>query len=127
MRCGNIVVRVDLRLRLRFVRVAALLIVASAAPAVLVPTAASHVHRDRDGTTISWYPHECCHNGDCRPVASVRRASEGLWMTTVDGLTMLVGPSDVRRPSRDMRWHICIAPDDTDTQRIRCIFEPANS
>lgn len=36
-------------------------------------------------------------------------------------------PELQRRSSKDMRWHICIAPDDTDTPRIRCIFEPPSS
>jgi hypothetical protein len=108
-------------------RIACIIGMAMAAPAALAPSARSHVHVDRDGTAVSWYPNECCHNGDCRPVATVRRTAEGLWMTTVDGLTMLVGPHDKRMPSRDMRWHLCITPDDTDTQKIRCIFEPPNS
>jgi hypothetical protein len=82
---------------------------------------------EADGTTVSWYPQECCHQGDCRPVVQVRRGPAGLWMTTSDGLTVLVGPRDARRASRDMRWHVCIALDDTETQKIRCIFEPPNS
>jgi hypothetical protein len=94
---------------------------------LLPPSAKSHTHQSPDGTTTSWYPHDCCHDGDCRPVATVRPAREGLWMTTVDGLTLLVGPGDQRRASRDMRWHLCIAVDDTNTLQIRCIFEPPNS
>jgi hypothetical protein len=91
------------------------------------PSANSHIHSARDGSTVSWYPHDCCHDGDCRPVARVWHAPNGLWMETVDGQTVLIGPKDRRQPSKDMRWHICIAPDDTDTPRIRCIFEPPNS
>jgi len=48
-------------------------------------------------------------------------------METVDGQTVLIGPKEKRQASKDMRWHICIAPDDTNTPKIRCIFEPPNS
>ena len=93
------------------------------------PSAKSHTHVDPDGLSVSWYPHECCHDGDCRPVASIKPASNGLWMTTTDGFTVLIGPSDRRRLSKDMRWHICVGPDDIDntTPRITCIFEPPNT
>src|SRR5262245_27193044 len=68
----------------------------------------SHVHVDPDGSTVSWYPEECCHDEDCQPVAHVRIAPEGLWMTTVGGQTVLVSKDEPRRPSRDLRWHICL-------------------
>jgi hypothetical protein len=88
-----------------------------------------HKHVDSDGAVVTWYPKECCHDGDCRPVASIMRAKQGLWLTTVDGLTVLVGPRDERRPSRDFRWHICIEPNDVLSQgpTVTCIFEPAGS
>jgi hypothetical protein len=89
------------------------------------PPARPHVHSDPDGTVVDWYPKECCSNGDCRPVAKIVRASQGLWMTTVDGYTFLIGPNDKRLPSRDMRWHICINNDvEADPGSIRCLFEP---
>jgi hypothetical protein len=91
------------------------------------PSAKGHIHTEPDGSTVSWYPHECCHDGDCRPVVSVQNAANGLWMRTVDGQTVLIGPSDPRRSSKDMRWHICIAPDDTGTPKIRCVFEPPST
>jgi hypothetical protein len=89
----------------------------------------SHTYVGPDGKQVSWYPFECCHDHDCRPVATIKSAPNGLWMTTVDGLTVLVGPRDRRRPSLDNRWHICMGPgemDDTGPQ-IFCIFEPPNS
>ena len=77
---------------------------------------------------VSWYPTECCHDGDCRPVATVKRARNGLWLTTVDGYTILVGPKDVRRHSHDTRWHVCIGTEQDDpTPRLRCVFEPTSS
>jgi hypothetical protein len=51
-------------------------------------------------------------------------------MTTVDGFTVLIGPNQSRRPSQDMRWHVCIGRDDiepTTTSTIVCVFEPAHS
>jgi hypothetical protein len=128
--------RVVLRILLRMLSWASLSRVRSAAivicvviglPAILSRSVESHTHHDADGATVSWYPHECCHQGDCRPVVRVQRGPAGLWMTTSDGLTVLVGPRDARRASRDMRWHVCVAPDDTETQKIRCVFEPPNS
>ena len=88
-----------------------------------------HTHVDADGGQVGWYPNERRHERDCRPVASVRKAPHGLWLTTVDGRIVLIGPRDERRPSHDRRWHICIGTDDVDniTLKIVCVFEPANS
>jgi hypothetical protein len=95
----------------------------------LVGPAASHTHVSKDGSKTSWYPHECCHDGDCRPVASVTRAKHGFWLTTVDGHTVLVGSKDVRRSSQDARWHICIGPPDvlSHVPVITCVFAPVGS
>ena len=88
----------------------------------------AHSHQNADSSSTSWYPPECCHDRDCRPVAHVMRASQGLWMTTVDGLTVLVGPKNRRLPSHDMRWHICINPDvEAAPDTIMCVFEPPDS
>ena len=88
----------------------------------------AHTHNSAEGTAISWYPIDCCHDGDCRPVSRVVRAPHGLWMTTVDGQTVLVGPNNRRLPSRDMRWHVCINHDiEAVPDTIRCVFEPPDS
>ena len=88
----------------------------------------AHDHKNADGTTTSWYPIDCCHDGDCRPVSQVIQAPNGLWMTTVDGQTVLVGPNNKRLPSRDMRWHVCINHDiEAVPDTIRCVFEPPDS
>lgn len=86
--------------------------------------ARSHVHVLPDGTAVKWYPQECCHDHDCRPVATVRSAPEGLWMTTVDGQTVLIGRNEARRPSQDMRWHVCLGADAHRDPVVQCIFEP---
>jgi hypothetical protein len=91
------------------------------------PQARSHTHVSPNGTTVSWYPMECCHDRDCLPVASIRQTPQGVWMTTVDGQTVLVSPAQHRRPSRDMRWHICLGKDAYETTIIHCLFEPPNT
>ena len=101
--------------------------IACVAMLLALPSGQSHTPIDPDGSTVSWYPHECCHDGDYQPVVSVQSAVNGLWMRTADGQTVLVGPRDARRSSKDMRWHVCIAPDETDTPKIRCVFEPPSS
>lgn len=105
------------------------LCVLAAALATPAPSAQSHTHVDPDGTAVTWYPAECCHDEDCRPVVSIKRALTGMWMTTVDGHTVLVAPTDQRRRSLDMRWHICVAPAEMDDPgpKIMCVFEPPSS
>jgi hypothetical protein len=93
----------------------------------VAPNLSAHTHKGPDGS-VDWYPHDCCHDQDCRPVTRVLQAPQGLWLTTDDGVTVLIGPKDQRRPSQDARWHICISPDiELQTDRIICIFEPAHS
>ena len=108
------------RISTRFTLVAAACVMVAS----LSQDARSHVHVLPDGTTVKWYPQECCHDRDCRPVAVVRAGPEGLWMTTVDGQTILIGRNDARRPSQDMRWHICLGPDEHSHTVVQCIFEP---
>ena len=100
----------------------------AAAILIIAVPARAHDHKNTDGTMTSWYPKECCDDGDCRPVTRVVRARQGLWMTTTDGYTVLVGPNDKRLPSRDMRWHICISRDiEALPETVRCIFEPPDT
>ena len=102
---------------------------AAVSPFALAAPADPHTHVDPDGSAVSWYPKECCNDRDCRPVVSIKAASNGLWLTTGDGQTVLIGPSDARRPSLDVRWHICSGPGDMDDTgpQILCVFEPPNS
>jgi len=67
----------------------------------------AHVHQSPDGTTVSWYPIDCCHDGDCHSVLRLRAWSDGLLMTTDGGTTLFVNPSKARRPSQDGGWHVC--------------------
>ena len=83
----------------------------------------AHTHHDADGSTVDWYPQECCGDGDCQPVATLRSAPQGLWLTTVDGQTVLIGPRDQRRPSGDARWHVCLVAGERDyPPHVACIF-----
>ena len=101
-------------------------IAAATAMFAISAPARPHTHVEPDGGTISWCPKECCHEGDCRPIARITPAPQGLWMTTTDGFTVFIGPQDKRRPSHDLRWHVCVTIDEVDniTPRINCIFEP---
>lgn len=103
----------------------ALVIAVSVAPHATSP----HVHHDPDGTKVDWYPPDCCSDGDCRPVKEVRRDSRGIWLTTIDDETVLIGRTDARLPSRDGRWHVCINKDieAVPGPNVRCVFEPSNS
>ena len=86
--------------------------------------AGSHHPLDQDGKPVTWYPHECCHDHDCQPVASVRETPEGLWMTLVDGASLLISRDEPRRSSRDMRWHICLGTAGHKDVVVQCLFEP---
>jgi hypothetical protein len=100
----------------------------SSATVLVAPAARPHVHTSPDGTVVDWYPKDCCSDGDCRPVDKVVRASQGVWLTTTEGFTVLVGPKDRRLPSHDARWHVCINPmAEPPTESVTCIFEPSNS
>jgi hypothetical protein len=95
---------------------------------VIASTSASgHVHVAPDGTATAWYPRECCHDGDCRPVAQVRSSDQGLWITTEDGITVLASRAQAHRPSYDARWHVCVSFDELNQPVVLCIFEPGSS
>jgi hypothetical protein len=61
-------------------------------------------------------------SGCCRS-----QGQSGLWMTTVDGSTVLIGADQERRPSRDMRWHICLSEDIHHNTVVQCVFEPPSA
>jgi hypothetical protein len=92
--------------------------------AMITHQAKSHTPVDPDGKVVTWYPHECCHDHDCQPVASVRETPEGLWMTMVDGASLLISREEPRRSSRDMRWHICLGTAGHKDVVVQCLFEP---
>ena len=85
---------------------------------------AAHVHIG-DGYTVDWYPVECCHNRDCRPVHRVEVVANGLILTTEEGARILVESHKLRRESLDHRWHVCYGSN--ENPHIECVFEPPNS
>jgi len=87
--------------------------------------AGAHVHHSANGSPVNWYPRDCCHDGDCHPVLRVESASDGLLMTTEDGVTLFVNPAKSRRPSLDSRWHVCFGAGEDPS--VFCVFEPPNS
>lgn len=84
----------------------------------------AHVHI-ADGYTVDWYPEECCHNRDCRPVHRVEVVTNGLVLTTDSGNRILVESHRLRRVSLDHRWQVCYRSDENPI--IECVFEPPNS
>jgi hypothetical protein len=114
--------RLDRRLQ-RSVFASLLVFVAGGTAAL--SSAVAHVHHDADGSSVSWYPSDCCHDGDCHPVSRIQNLPAGLLMTTEDGTTLLVSSLKARRPSHDSRWHICFGSH--EVHDVLCIFEPASS
>src|SRR3954470_5921790 len=102
----------------------ALASIVTACITVFVP-ASAHVHHGADGHPVSWYPGDCCNNGDCHPVSRIEPISRGLLMTTEDGITLLVSGERYRRPSLDDRWHVCFGRGEEPV--VHCVFEPPNS
>jgi hypothetical protein len=88
----------------------------------------AHVHHDPDGKTVTWYPKDCCGDGDCNPVTEVQRVGAGIWLKTARGTTMFVDSKVPRQHSHDMRWHVCVRFDhDAQMLVLHCVFEPAGT
>src|ERR1044072_9065335 len=87
--------------------------------------ARAHVHHGADGTSVDWYPQDCCHDRDCRPVSRIRTLSDGFLMTTEDGTTLFVNATRWRRPSQDNRWHVCFGAG--AAPEVHCVFAPPNA
>lgn len=101
------------------------LLISTTACIIAAIPAGAHVHYDRDGTRVDWYPYECCHDGDCHPVSRLKSLADGFVMTTENGAMLFVPAHMVRRPSLDGRWHVCF--DASEKPAILCVFEPPNS
>jgi hypothetical protein len=76
-----------------------------------------------------WYPHECCHGGDCAPVDNVTRivmaasGQTGLILSSKLG-TALLPPDFPVRESKDHRMHVCMRPSLYGGMGITCVFMP---
>jgi hypothetical protein len=85
----------------------------------------AHVHHDADGRAVTWYPSDCCGQGDCKPVTEVQRVGAGFWLKTADGIEMFIASAEPRKQSHDLRWHICVRFDhDAQSMVVDCVFEP---
>ncbi len=83
----------------------------------------------RPALAHSWYPHECCNDGDCAPVESAT------WVVPAGGgrpqlrVSTKLGTATVpdnlpRRPSHDGRMHACIIYDEFGEKSVLCLFVP---
>jgi hypothetical protein len=80
----------------------------------------------------SWYPKECCHDGDCAPVDSITRfvpaaGGQALLIVTSKHGTALVPEDFPVRESGDGRMHVCMVRSDTDPFSdigVVCLFAP---
>jgi hypothetical protein len=117
--------RLDVRPRLLLATLIASISTVAIACAWAVLPAFAHVHHVPDDSIVSWYPRDCCSDGDCHPVSRIRALSDGLLMTTEEGTTLFVGPSNQRRPSHDNQWHICFGAHENPA--VLCVFEPPSS
>ena len=82
----------------------------------------------------SWYPKECCSDGDCAPVESISlfasavNPSTQLLVKSRHGTAILEGNFPVRE-SQDGRMHVCMRHSETDPFgdiSIACFFAPAS-
>jgi len=90
-----------------------------------VSAARAHVHHSPDGSSVSWYPGDCCHDRDCHPVSRIRTLSDGFLMTTEEGTTLFVNATRWRRPSQDSRWHVCFGAGQEPV--VHCVFAPPDA
>ncbi len=76
----------------------------------------------------SWYPHECCSDGDCSPADAVFVDAHGETIV-ITGMSRLVVPHGFPiRSSPDNRVHICFSRSNTEeVTPIYCIFAPGHS
>lgn len=76
----------------------------------------------------SWYPNECCSEGDCSPADALFIDSHGDTIVTA-GMSRLIVPHGFHfRPSPDNRIHICFSRSRTeDVTPVYCVFVPGQS
>jgi hypothetical protein len=77
----------------------------------------------------SWYPNECCHDGDCAPVDKVDRLAPAsgkaspLIVTTRHGTAVVPSTLPIQQ-SKDHRMHACMRPSLYEGMGVICIFMP---
>jgi hypothetical protein len=77
--------------------------------------------------THSWYPRECCSDGDCMPADGIERDARGDMQVIVGRRRIWVPDGFAVRPSADHQIHICFHVDDYKFLMPLCLFMPAQS
>ncbi|MGE3915683.1 MAG: hypothetical protein AB7F78_08295 [Hyphomicrobiaceae bacterium] len=73
----------------------------------------------------SWYPHDCCHDRDCKPADSIEVDERGDFEVRVGNDRVWVPKSFAIRPSQDSRIHICYREEGEPTFLMPfCLFLP---
>ena len=75
----------------------------------------------------SWYPHDCCHDNDCKPADAVETDRNGDWSVRVGSLRIWVPKIMQVRASPDKRAHICYRQDKEFGYMPLCLFLPTGS
>jgi hypothetical protein len=76
-----------------------------------------------DALAHSWYPRECCGDGDCAPADSVVHQDDGSWLVTAHGMVAVI-PRDYPnwRRSPDAAVHVCIRKMRSGAEYVVCAF-----
>jgi hypothetical protein len=56
----------------------------------------------------NWYPLECCGGKDCAAADSVVQRSDGSYLVTAHGMSLVVPEGYYWRPSPDGQVHVCV-------------------
>lgn len=73
----------------------------------------------------SWYPKECCSDGDCMPADGIYTDIGGNRVVTIGHRRVWVPLGFAVRTSPDDRIHVCFTDDAFGVQAPRCVFMPA--
>jgi hypothetical protein len=78
-----------------------------------------------------WYPHDCCHGGDCAAVDQVTRIAsaggdETQFVLTSRHGTAILAPDFPLRESKDHRMHVCMRPSLYGGMGVICVFMPSS-
>ena len=64
----------------------------------------------------SWFPHECCGNGDCKEIIEWRTEGDQ-WIIKTNEMTKIVPTTFPIRPSQDNKRYLCATK-----LSVYCIF-----
>jgi hypothetical protein len=90
-----------------------------AAFAALTETSPAYAH--------SWYPLECCAEGDCMAADRILPGRDGDRFVVAGRLRVWIPRGFVARTSADEKIHICIFRGEFNMPMPRCLFLPPQS